>query len=76
MKKALLFLQPILSRFKWYRKRKGGRWYKMYDFHSGGGFEGSPCFWTQAPGDYEGEVIKEEAHPYRNGMIINLKNRE
>lgn len=60
MKKALLLLQPLLSSFKWYRKKKGGIWYKMNDFQAGGGFEGSPCFWTQEPGKYEGEVVQKE----------------
>jgi hypothetical protein len=70
---ALLFLQPVLSRFRWYRKKKGGRWYKMYDFEAGGGFEGSPHFWAQDPNRYEGEVVGKEVHPYKNGLVINLR---
>lgn len=47
--KALI--RSLLANFKWYRKRKGGVWYKVYDPHSVTGMSGYMDYWKQEPPD-------------------------
>lgn len=61
MKKFLkAWLHTALSTFEWYRKKKGGKWYKVHDASSAGGIEGPITIWTQYPSNQEGEVIAVE----------------
>lgn len=53
MKKTLLIFSPILSNFKWYRKRIGGIWYKTYDPASDFGLASDTYNWTQTPAFHE-----------------------
>jgi hypothetical protein len=43
------YFECILSNFKWYRKKKGGTWYKIYDGSSDFGLAGDTYSWVQKP---------------------------
>jgi hypothetical protein len=57
-----LYFHAILSRFRFYRRWKGGRWFLIANEESASGFSGPIMFWSEnAPNDPE-EIIKEETY--------------
>jgi len=53
-------LDYFLSEFKWYRKRRGGRWYKVRVVaHESGWTDGNIEYWTRTVKVGE-EIIKTE----------------
>lgn len=63
MKKVLfLFFGDILCNFKWYRKKTGGKWYKIREYEVGG-FAAPGESWVQSlPADDQYHLIKEEEY--------------
>lgn len=61
MKKAFNFcIYCTLSNFKRYRKKKGGKWYKIRDDEVSG-FSAPGEYWVQElPGDSQYDIIDEE----------------
>lgn len=54
-------IASFLADFKWYRKRQGGKWYKVFHNCIEGGFQSPITCWTQNPELYsDTEIIKEE----------------
>jgi hypothetical protein len=50
----------FLSNYKWYRKKKGGKWYKIQE-DDVSGFAAPGELWAQAlPADYQFRLLKEE----------------
>jgi len=60
------FFNDFLADFHWYRKKRGGTWYKVLDNEGAGGFEASIEFWTREPGDKE--VLKAEDYTKRKTL--------
>lgn len=60
--KMILLLFPFLSEFKWYRKRIGGTWYKVYDRTSDFGLAGDTHGWTQEMPDQESKIVATEKY--------------
>lgn len=56
----LQFLAPVLGEFKWYRKKVGGTWYKVYDFNSDLGMAGDTVHWTDEKPVPEVEILEQE----------------
>lgn len=54
-------INSLLSRFRWYRKKKGGKWYCVYVPQGYSTIDGALQFWTQCIPD-NAEIIKEEAY--------------
>lgn len=54
----------ILSIFKWYRKFRGGKWYKIYLIGTEGGMESGIEYWTrQLPTNCNDiEILKKEEY--------------
>lgn len=66
LKKALqAYWEGIFSDSKFYRKNKGGVWYKVVDKSSEGGMLSAHIFWTrETPIDnFRHEVLKKEVYP-------------
>lgn len=61
MKKAInWYLDSILSNFKRYRKKIGGKWYKIRDYDVSG-FSVPGEYWVRdLPGDDYYDIIEEE----------------
>jgi hypothetical protein len=57
-------LDLIFSDFKWYRKKSGGHWRKVYDRDSDLGIAGDTVHWTQDLSKEPAaiEVIEEEKY--------------
>jgi hypothetical protein len=58
MRLIIALFDDILSEFKWYRRRKGGSWYRVIDPADAGGMHSPTPFWTQEPDNLD--VLKEE----------------
>jgi hypothetical protein len=63
MKTVFQLLKPFLSEFKWYRKKKGGKWFLLYEKSGFKTIDGASQYWTQylPTGSYE--LVKEEMYP-------------
>lgn len=72
MKKALSLIHSILANFKWYRKKKGGKWYKVYLLDSGAGIQGAIEYWTNTLELAELKILKIEDWPLKKEIkMIN-----
>lgn len=58
MKKALL---ALLKEFKWYRKKKGGKWYLIVS-SSDKTLDGRASYWTQTAPLESAKIRKTESH--------------
>jgi len=57
------FIEDILMSFKWYRRRKGGTWYKVADMSDAGGMQSATIFWTrERPTDFNQSIIAKEQY--------------
>lgn len=45
--RLLELFEDFLSDFKWYRRKKGGKWYRVCDHEACGFGGGNIGFWTQ-----------------------------
>lgn len=66
-------LNNLLSDFRFYRRLKGGVWYKVGD-PGGGGMSGSAEYWTQYPPPEDGlytSVTKKEEY----GVTIKMPEK-
>lgn len=54
------FLFNFLSLFQWYRKKIGGKWYKIYDAQGDFGLAGDTNRWTRERPLPPIEIIEEE----------------
>lgn len=59
MKKVLSLLFPLLSEFKWFRKRQGGKWYRVYEKNGYNTIDGALTYWTRVV-KIGAEIIDEE----------------
>lgn len=54
----LLSLIPFIEESKWYRRKVGGKWYRIVvtdqTYH--------PMTWTQTPDRYECKIVNEEKY--------------
>lgn len=58
------YIDDIFKSYQWYRKRKGGKWYKYYDPTWGGGMMSGIGGWTQSVDEIQGaEIVDEEDWP-------------
>jgi hypothetical protein len=53
-------LHPLFCEFKWYRKKKSGIWFRVYEKGGFNTFDGASMYWTQTPPDRPHEVLLVE----------------
>lgn len=59
-------VDPVLLNFMWYRKWRGGKWYRVQLLESELGIEGPIVFWTQeAINEEDIQILKIENWPNR-----------
>lgn len=59
-KRFQLLLASIFVEFKWYRKKKGGKWYQIYEKDGFNTIDGASAYWTQSIPVRPHEVLQAE----------------